>query len=167
MLMLKRLSASISSIRRTEMSLSDVALQIAPRSKMEPWSQHNEYSFMTESESPLGTDIEAASLHAFNTFSNEIVVNNVVQTWMLTVWGISDGMCILLQQPRLQPSPRLSGIRWYRVKLTLITYLPWQLHMWREVFSHRLLFILMLLVKVFMWPVIRSMSSHSIKHSSM
>nr|PNR33111.1 hypothetical protein PHYPA_025054 [Physcomitrium patens] len=45
--------------RDTEM-LSDVAMQFAPRAepmagrtKMEPWSQHDEYSFMTESVSPL------------------------------------------------------------------------------------------------------------------
>jgi len=86
--MLKRLGASVGTFRRTEMSLSDVALQFAPRaesmagrSKMEPWSQHNEYSFMTESDSPLGTDIETASLHAFNTYSNELVEHNVAREY--------------------------------------------------------------------------------------
>lgn len=134
-LMLKSLDAGIRAFIRTEMSLSDVALQFAPRAqsmagrgKMEPWSQHNEYSFMTESESPLGTDGEAPSLHGFNTFSNERVVY-ICSTRMLNVWRISDGVCFSLQQARWQPSPRLSGIRFsYRAKSTLTTCLPWLLH---------------------------------------
>ncbi|KAG0584531.1 hypothetical protein KC19_3G215900 [Ceratodon purpureus] len=53
------LNGSVRTNNRTEM-LSDVAVMFAPRaeplgvrSKMEPWSHHDEYSFMTESESPL------------------------------------------------------------------------------------------------------------------
>lgn len=49
--------------------LSDVAMQFAPgaelmvgRSKMQPWSEHNESSCMTELASPPGADIETACI---------------------------------------------------------------------------------------------------------
>lgn len=74
------LGASVRTSNRTEM-LSDVAVMFAPRaetmavrSKMEPWSHHDEYSFMTESESPLGTNIDTTS---FDICSSQEVLDNV------------------------------------------------------------------------------------------
>jgi hypothetical protein len=74
------LGGSVRTNNRTEM-LSDVAVMFAPRaetigvrSKMEPWSHYDEYSFMTESESPLGKNTDTTS---FDILYIQDVLDNV------------------------------------------------------------------------------------------
>lgn len=62
------LGASVRTNNRTKM-LSDVAEMFAPRaetmtlrSKIEPWSHHDEYSFVNESESPTGENTDTTCM---------------------------------------------------------------------------------------------------------
>lgn len=74
------LGASVRPNIRTKM-LSDVAVMFAARgepmavrSKVEPWSHHDEHSLVTESGSPTGTNTDVTYLHTSGIYSSQRAV---------------------------------------------------------------------------------------------